>query len=270
MSTDVDEPWPPDPELDEVAMPSLEEPWPTDPEFNEAAILDDLPPIGDDPEDDEGSMPNEETCSHPEEPIGNDAVAPLDQPIAKPRPKPRYTLPPRYTRPRTFVPNVPPMREQDGHGITIYSYSCAVDAPAKILRKIKQPIYWLDCCPFRDPGKRTRHDGRHDLVMVQMVQHYAFGQLLSRVKNEVERCLAAGYKTIVLAFWCEHGKHRSVCGAELFGQVLKRVLPLSTVEIEHLTQQENNSNHWQTCCDCYYPKLTYLNGVVQLWQDRRQ
>ena len=94
MHTVVDEDWPYDPDLDEMAMSSL----------------------------DEEAMPNATATSSSMivDPIGNDAVAPKKKPMPN-------------TRPRTIVPIVAPIREQHRQRITVYSYTCAKDADGPFL-----------------------------------------------------------------------------------------------------------------------------------------
>ena len=163
---------------------------------------------------------------------------------------------------------------ENGRGVTIFCYSCAEDAPITLIDKIGEDPYWTDCRGFRDPHLdktmiNAWHDGRHDDMRMQLVYHPQFGKLLSKIKNFVTSSVAAEEKTITLAFWCKHGRHRSVSGAELFGRVLMRVLNLSNVKIRHLTE-EHNTGHWHYCHECNYPELKYVNGVIDLWTNTRR
>ena len=107
------------------------------------------------------------------------------------------------------------------------------------------------------------HDGRHDDVMIPFVQHNSFPTLLKLVKEEATSRLCTG-GTMAFVFWCDHGKHRSVCAAELFGHVFARVLS-PNVSIRHLTQEMRNSRHWKQCPECWNPKLTVVEKVVAMW-----
>ena len=129
---------------------------------------------------------------------------------------------------------------------------------------------WISCIPYRHKNKKhyTDHTGKHDDVMGLFVNHHLFPRILNEVHSYVAESLRSGAPTITMAFWCTHGKHRSVCGAELFGQVLRRVLVNADVTIQHLTQELWQTYRWRNCYECRYPKLTYVPRVVQLWRDK--
>ena len=102
------------------------------------------------------------------------------------------------------------------------------------------------------------------------MNHDLFPRILNEVHSYVAESLRSGAPTITMAFWCKHGKHRSVCGAELFGQVLRKALVNADVTIQHLTQEHWPSKHWRNCYECWNPKLTYVPGVVQLWREKSE
>ena len=100
---------------------------------------------------------------------------------------------------------------------------------------------WVDVRAFRDPEGRTSHDGRHAEVMIPFVDHPRFPELIAEVKAICNEKLALDASLVSLCFWCHHGKHRSVCAADLFGNLLYQKLGAKEIRFHHLTQQYRNS-----------------------------
>jgi hypothetical protein len=130
----------------------------------------------------------------------------------------------------------------------------------------------FDVRPFRDLWGKTKHDGRHDDVVRQFVHHEGFPNLVADVKFTLKELLKDGEASLSLCFWCEHGKHRSVCAADLFGHVLRSVLDpeFFSIQVKHLTQELRMSHHWRTCKECSTPRLTYVPFAVTIWRDAFQ
>jgi hypothetical protein len=158
-----------------------------------------------------------------------------------------------------------PNREVAGEvGVIVHCYSCGNDGDcAWELEQMLEGAVWVDVRKFRDPWGKTDHDGRHDSVMRQFFQHPEFPDLVADVKRIV--IMGKPGLPIPICFFCEHGKHRSVCAAELFGQVMRRTMLGSTIHISHLTQRFRNSSHWRNCAECHDPKLTYVDDVAAMW-----
>ena len=132
---------------------------------------------------------------------------------------------------------------------------------------------WIDVRGFRDPKSRTSHDGRHPDVVIPFSRHENFPLLVVEVKNIVQEKLKTGADIISICFWCDHGKHRSVAAATIFGHVLSSKLNAVRSRIRHLTQEMRCSRHWRTCKECWLELdsqpalLDVVAYCSQLWDE---
>ena len=123
----------------------------------------------------------------------------------------------------------------------IFFYSCDKDSYEYCTTHNEalygQTIYY-DVREFKDPDADQsvrRHDGRNRRIQSGLVgaHRYKFMLMVRNVVRDVREALLAGKKGVAVAFWCNHGKHRSVACAEVMaGCVLNKFV---NVTIEHIS-----------------------------------
>ena len=114
-------------------------------------------------------------------------------------------------------------------------------------RHFGEPHYY-DVRDFRDPNAdqaTRRHDGRNRRIQDGLVgaHRYKFMLLVRAVCRDVRAAIQARRRGIAVAFWCNHGKHRSVAAAELMAGVF--TLTFAKVTIEHISL-----DYYDNKCKC--------------------
>ena len=108
--------------------------------------------------------------------------------------------------------------------------------------------HYFEVRQFRDPDadrELRAHDGRNPRIQQGLVglHKYNFHVLAKQVAATVRDAIKRRRRGVALAFWCNHGKHRSVATAELMAAVF--ATKFHNVVIEHVAL-----DYWRNRCRC--------------------
>ena len=110
--------------------------------------------------------------------------------------------------------------------------------------------------------RRSEHDGRNLEVQRRVAALPGFQEIAQDVKKLLEQCSET---TITMSFCCNHGKHRSVACAEIFGVVLRQFG--IEVEVRHVCLQRHF--RWCLCEECERPHSETWDSVVKLFSQQK-
>jgi hypothetical protein len=163
--------------------------------------------------------------------------------------------------------------------ITVYSHDRHSECCWNKYREMdNEPCLRLDCRPLFDPRAKTHHDGRHQDVQAGLLQHKknapdCFLNMCKAVRVHLR--VHAG-RHCSIAFWCNHGKHRSVGCAELFYAILsneawaRAAAPLNGCQtfIEHISldHHRHEHKHCADCCDKNPYDNPNLKAARKMWE----
>jgi hypothetical protein len=133
-----------------------------------------------------------------------------------------------------------------------------------------EAVYY-DVRDFRDPNADQnvrRHDGRNRHIQEGLVgaHRYKFMLLVRAVVRDVQAAIRARKRGVAVAFWCNHGKHRSVAAAELMAGVMTS--KFVNVTIEHVSLDYYGSRCKCNECSRLLPQQDVLEAAWRSFDDR--